>query len=690
MKFIYRLVIVCVAFCLTGCDRLDNLMRSTAERVTLAYPLPPEVVVARANLQVATDSSKSVQATLDAQFAQLLVVRALTCTGAAQIGRFDTTAEIKSKINDPDCFKKQDATLSDWVGRARVAVALRLPPLRPLAALPAKAIIPAAENSITMFTAEAANIAVVKGNAGKLTVVDLSGGKPLASFQAPGEAYRSAQVSPNGRMLVVPVSNRSIAVYDLETGSVLWSTDRYNDLVVWMPELDALVLNESPSGKAELLDLRTGRTEPYLVAERNLTWSHTMPAAKNQYLIGSSASASLVDHSRNPDGTFAFNIVKQWRLGGSGASSLKPLLMLNGKFLAFVSNVDLGWLNLESGQQGVWAMSAMGAHGFHKLNESTVLFSQSKRGPHTSGMKLLDLERFTVSAVPDISASEGYAVPFNPRSGFARAIGSAVVIHTAATGENPQALDPLLAQAQLDLQLAKLQALAAQAADSGGDRGSAADPSVAAAVAASQAAAAAASAAAAKGSPGANQALIDALSRQVRARNAAAAIHDGLSRETIEKVRNGSAQNNSASASNPTPKPLLADVPSTAQVAVVGVYEARSSAPRAAGTHPAGNVRITVAPGTSPVILALSSYEPVRWQIQNTSARKIATILLSGYHESSVIGADNVKLLKIGSNYAYKLDSPEYERLKKDISRYVSNPVASFQGSYQGQDFTVR
>ena len=90
------------------------------------------------------------------------------------------------------------------------------------------------------------------------------------------------------------------------------------------------------------------------------------------------------------------------------------------------------------------------------------------------------------------------------------------------------------------------------------------------------------------------------------------------------------------------------------------------------------------------MVLALSSYEPVRWHIQNTSARKIATILLSGYHESSVIGADNVKLLKIGSNYAYKLDSPEYERLKKDISRYVSNPVASFQGSYQGQDFTVR
>ena len=32
---------------------------------------------------------------------------------------------------------------------------------------------------------------------------------------------------------------------------------------------------------------------------------------------------------------------------------------------------------------------------------------------------------------------------------------------------------------------------------------------------------------------------------------------------------------------------------------------------------------------------------------------------------------------------------PDYEPLKRDIARYVPNPVQSFQGSYRGQTFSV-
>jgi hypothetical protein len=683
----------CLALALTGCDRFNAALMPAPDKINLAFPLTVELTVAKTSLLNALENNIEAKQGITDQLAQLMTVRALSCAGTTQIDRLDTPIQIKTKINDMECFKKQDAMLTEWVGLKRVAIALRQPALRPLAALAAKAIVPSADNSVTMAAAEAANIAVVKGNAGKFTVLDLSGGKPINSFQAPGEAYRFATVSPNGRLMAVPISNRSLTIYDLETASALWSTDKYSDLVAWMPELEALVLNEPSTSKVVLMDMRTGRAEPYLSAERNLTWALTMPGTKNQQLVGSQNTASLMDHQRNSDGSFTVSTTKQWRLngsGGSGASSLKPLLLLNGKFLAFVSNRDLGWLNLETGQQGAWAMSAMGAHGFSKLNESSIIFFQNKRSSYSSAMKLLDVERMTVSTAKELSASEGYLLPFTPRSGFARAVNNAVVIYTAVEAEAgaAQPLEQLLADAELEQQLAKLQAQAAQSNLNNND------PATNAAASAAQAAADAAGAAA-NGSTPARQALIDQLSKEVRARNVAAAIRDGLPRETVEQIRNGTLPRISGTGASsgapvsPPPQPLLTDVPSNAQVAIVGVYEARTNPPRAAGSHTPGGIRVSVAPGSAPLVLVLTSYEPVRWHVQNTNGRKIAAILLSGYHESSVVGLDNAKVLKIGSNYAYKLDSPEYERLKKDVARYVASPVKSFQGGYEGQEFTV-
>lgn len=138
----------------------------------------------------------------------------------------------------------------------------------------------------------------------------------------------------------------------------------------------------------------------------------------------------------------------------------------------------------------------------------------------------------------------------------------------------------------------------------------------------------------------------------------------------------------------PSIAPMLSQVPANAQVAVIGVYESKSGAHGSGVARTAGSVRVSVLPAATPLVLVLSSYEPVRWIVQN-SGRKISAVLLSGYHESSAFGIDGAPVLKIGSTYAYKMDSPEYARLKTDIGRYVSNPVRTFQGGYSGQDFSV-
>jgi hypothetical protein len=244
-----------------------------------------------------------------------------------------------------------------------------------------------------------------------------------------------------------------------------------------------------------------------------------------------------------------------------------------------------------------------------------------------------------------------------PRAGYLKRSGSAVVIGSAVELGAPEQLDALVSEALLARQLARLNSMTANA----------------------------------EAAPSPDQDRYAALSRQVRAMNTASAIRDGLPRDVVEAIRQGRGPNSTqgGAAGLPAPgfKPLLTDVPADAKVSFIGVYEAASTSPSSGGNR-TGGIRVNVTPGSTPLVLVLTSYEPVRWNI-NSGNRKISAILLSGNAQSSVISPGNPQVLKIGSAYAYKMDSQEYARVKQDIARYVSNPVQSFQGGYKGQDFSV-
>ena len=129
--------------------------------------------------------------------------------------------------------------------------------------------------------------------------------------------------------------------------------------------------------------------------------------------------------------------------------------------------------------------------------------------------------------------------------------------------------------------------------------------------------------------------------------------------------------------------PLLNRVPPNAQVAIVGVYEG------AGQRSPSGApIRVSIQPSSTPLVLVLSSYESVQWLVQN-SGRPVSAVLLAGYSPSTVIGAGNAPVLRIGSTYAYQLGSDNYRQLKQEIARYVPNRIDSFQGQYRGAEFSI-
>ena len=662
MLLLRHLALVCAFTVLAGCDQISAGFTPTSERINTAFPLPDTLQISRNALTTSLEGNKAAQQAVNEQYAKLMNVRALTCTAQTPIGRFDSAVKIKTKVTDLDCFQKQDVRLAEWLSLQRLALVMAQPALVPLSVLPAKALLPNINDSGgQVAVASAANVMVVKGSQ-RFSVVQLPGGKQLGSFAVPEQTYRPAVLSANGRVLAVPTGSRNLRLIEVETGNVLWNTDEYADLIAWLPQVDAALLTQTNTGVPYLLDIKNGKIDIYPAAEKKLNWALSTPAASGKYLVGSGQTASLMQLTREASGALEAAPLKQWRLTGNSSSSATPFFMNQGNKLVYQSGQDLGWLDLQTEQQGTWQLSAINASGFSKLDEQTILFDTYAMGTTPAASRLLDITQGTVSTVKNLDARDGALVSLLPRNGYLKRGNSAITIGSAVEVETPQPLDTLVSEALLARQLARVTAVSASAEnDANSDRSR-------------------------------NH---EQLSAQVRAMNAAAAVRDGLPRDVIEAIRRGSGGNSGSAAAAPLPpgaKAMLTDVPANARVLVVGVYEGASAPGVASAAGPGGrkpgSVRINVQPGNTPVVLVLASYESVRWVI-NSNGRKISAILTSGYEPSTITGGDTSKMLKIGSRYAYKIDSNEYNQLKQDIARYVSNPVTTFQGSYKGQDFSV-
>jgi hypothetical protein len=124
--------------------------------------------------------------------------------------------------------------------------------------------------------------------------------------------------------------------------------------------------------------------------------------------------------------------------------------------------------------------------------------------------------------------------------------------------------------------------------------------------------------------------------------------------------------------------PLAAKAKNT-QIEAIGVYEGAK--------HKNGDVTVKVERSTKPIILVLSSYEGVKWHVVKMPGAKIATILLSGYEQSEVIGAGSTRVTNLGRVYAYK--NGAYQKLDNEVFKMTGKHIDYFQGRYKGVTFSV-
>ena len=184
-----------------------------------------------------------------------------------------------------------------------------------------------------------------------------------------------------------------------------------------------------------------------------------------------------------------------------------------------------------------------------------------------------------------------------------------------------------------------------------------------------------------------------------------------LSRVAAIAVAFGLAASPSAGTAAPVPKGAGAGT-ATPEVHVVGVYEGTypPGVQHMAGFHPRGAVTVKVGDVKKPVILVLTSYEPVAWRVEAPKGA-VVKVIASGYHKQEVIGLDKgvpVTLISQEAGdrdyfYAYRIaagpTAPDgereeakksYERLAGRVKELTRQEVKTFQGEYAGDTFEIR
>lgn len=632
MRRMLTVLALCAAT--SGCSRIQEAMMPVAAKINAAYPLSADVRIAQERLlaMLAADGTALELAT--GQLESRLTLRALACAKSARVGRTDSIATVKALALNQRCFQDQDKEVAQFLGLRSVGVLLGQTALRPAKPLGPATLIPSGNLSQVSgaIAAAQAGVAVLRGQRGDFSAVEIPGGAPISSLPSMQQAYGNVHVSPNGRVVVLPIANQGMTFVDVESGSRLLELPDGGQFIAWLPEVGSIALSNRESALT-LLDLQSGSIEPHPLGLRQMSWSIRAGEMPARVLIGASNEVNAIEHTRTAEGVRA-QVIKQYKLPtDQSMSAATAKLMRDGKLLVFANTRnDLGWLNLESGDSGLWKLNPyFQANGIGQVDQTHVLIDSIERDSYTRKTWSFDVDSATVAPVDLGVAGSAAALNVGDRLGFMRRGNGVWVGDTVRAGE-PIAVAKLMADYELEMQMARLKAQA-------------------------QAAEIAAAAAASPTPP------------------PAPAYASGLPQRgdvaTIATV------------------PGLGDVPRDAQVHVVGVYQGDRIVSQSVPGHPMRDVRVNVRSSAKPVVLVLASYEPVRWTVVNQGAR-VSAVLMSGYHPSSIVGAGGAPVIRIGSAHAYSAASAEYVRLRQAVTQYAgAREIRSFQGSYTGAEFSV-
>jgi len=226
-----RPVLILIALCVlsSGCSRVQEAAMPISGKVNLAYPVSPEVRLAKEHLQLLLASDEKKLALVAQQVESRMNLRALKCSSGVAVSRLSSVATVKALALDPRCFSEEDAALLQYFSLRAIGVLASQPPIRPLRPLGPPALLPTGGlfSTYSGSAATEAGVAVLRGTKGEHTAVEIPGGALVSSLPTIPSAFPiGMMLSPNGRILTVTNGLAGVLFISTDTGNKIWEHKR--------------------------------------------------------------------------------------------------------------------------------------------------------------------------------------------------------------------------------------------------------------------------------------------------------------------------------------------------------------------------------------------------------------------------------------------------------------------------------
>jgi len=679
-----KLIGACLFLILIAIGWQLDIQLSVADKINKAFPPRAEVRIQLETIESLIPSDDPSLKLFKSTYQSKLTLRALTCTQGHSISRFDSIKSIKELAIDRDCLKGQDDQLQELIGLKLVGFRLVQPPLRPLVKLGSPTVMHGADG-VEIYTGKSASkagVAVLRGTRSEFISVEIPSGKKITSLPTMPEASQTNySISPNGRVFAIPVNNKDLRFVDNETGQELLLAKDLNQIYAWLPEVQAALVRDNKSGNenggVSLIDFKIGTIKPYSVPLKNQSWALHLSESPSRLLIGSYKDFSLIENTRSSEGVDS-TVVKDYKIKSpsGNVSSLTPTLMLDGEAIVFVTGRDFMLFNLETRAEKIWESGEIIGNNYAKLSEDSVLVDAYGISG-TGGTKpfVFNIKNSTLSPVETAEGNQGIIYELNGRTGFMRRGYQKVWIGDELQAGKSESLDAMIAGRKLEKQLQALEqeeriAKAREDAIKAAEDISRMQRQMNA-----------------NGRTNINPTqLRESLLRQAEQSRYTSAAAEAPAAEPAPMAPSANVYSASANEARRqailnTTNRMVGNIPSNARVEAVGVYETKDRSP--------AGVSVIVKKSDRPIVLMLSAYEPVRWNLIKESGANLAAVIATGYNLPQVTGAGATKTVIKHGNYAYQQGGSGYAALNNDAMMWTGKPISKFQGAYGGTVFVV-
>lgn len=624
------IMLLALMLTLAGCDQFAF---GPEAKINAAIPLSSEIVLKKNALLNDLDSSK--RSAFDAEWGRRMKLRALTCAKGFTPPWYATSSSTREKLTDHACFKDHENDIAKWIGFQRIGVLLAKPAIKPIPSTHTKFLV--GEDSIKGFSfASEAGVAMLGGHKESALIVDLQSGQTLYRNNTGGGDIGT--LSPNGRMMTFADKAHShVKVFNTETGEEIAQIQKIREWKLhWLGNQGAIYARDGEY-KTFLIDFAAG-TESELGAIRGEVYRiFRVPNEKNQFVIGTNNTVAKVEISRK-DGQLRFDILSEKKIEGrswtrnmTGQTSDYRFLFNGEQSGLVITNVET--LEQEKIEFGPGAF----IHGITAtVDPDKILIRTNAATPRDPSRQTRDsLYSISGKTLAVLETKELANFPFYASSIKALLSGSGrldvIDLPPAEPAVSVEQIAAERRQIETDRKLAEA------------DRQLGLVP----------------------GYPG------------------------------LQSAQKGSIY----PAPAPAPAPAapsyaaltspLGGLVGDARLEAIGVYQATNPNARPGEPRKTGIIEVKVRRSDKPIVLVLSSYEPVRWMLISEPGARLSAVLLSGYHQSSVVGAGSSRIVNLGQKYAYTSNSNEYKTLDEDVMRMTGRRIQMMQGRYEGSAFSV-